>query len=118
MFTKLKNQPWRILNFGFFLQMTYKRPLRFTILQSSLRFLMDVLTFMVIVLLFVSERNATFSQVVRRHFDPHLVAGQDPDVMHAHLAGDVCDNGDTVVELYAKHGVGEGFDDGSFFFDE
>ena len=41
----LINYPWRILNLGFFLQITYRRPLRLTILQSSLRFLMDVLTF-------------------------------------------------------------------------
>ena len=37
----------RTLNLGFFLQITYKRPLRLTILQSSLRFLMDAFTFIV-----------------------------------------------------------------------
>ena len=42
---KINYYPWRILNLGFFLQMMYKRPLRFTILQSSLRFLMDAFTF-------------------------------------------------------------------------
>ena len=31
--------------FGFFLLITYKRPFRLTILQSSLRFLIEVLTF-------------------------------------------------------------------------
>ncbi len=38
---------WRCLNLGFFLLITYSLPLRRTILQSTLRFLMDVLTFMV-----------------------------------------------------------------------
>ena len=45
--------PWRILNFGFFLQITYRRPLRRTILQSSLRFLMDVLTFIVFIFFYL-----------------------------------------------------------------
>jgi len=37
--------PWRCLKRGFFLLITYSLPLRRTILQSTLRFLMDALTF-------------------------------------------------------------------------
>ena len=38
----------------------------------------------------------------------HLVARQDADVVHAHLAGDVGQNLVAVVELDPEHGVREG----------
>ena len=85
--------------------------MRFTILQSSLLFLMDVLTFIFQKslwdvlrasrasrpplhanepvpgsVLFVPERNPSLTQVVRGHLNFYLVAGQDLDVVHAHLA--------------------------------
>jgi len=40
--------PWRCLKRGFFLLITYSLPLRRTILQSTLRFLMDALTFILV----------------------------------------------------------------------
>ena len=40
-----EHYPWRCLNLGFFLQITYKRPLRRTILQSADRFFKDALVF-------------------------------------------------------------------------
>lgn len=42
-----KDYPWRCLKRGFFLLMMYNLPLRRTILQSALRFLMEALTFIV-----------------------------------------------------------------------
>ena len=37
--------PWRILYLGFFLLITYRRPLRRTIFESGVRFLTEALTF-------------------------------------------------------------------------
>ena len=67
--------------------------------------------------LFVSERYSSFCQIIRGHFDPHFVSGQDPDIMHTHLARDVGDDHVAVVELDAEHRVGQGLDNGTFFFD-
>jgi hypothetical protein len=43
--TPIINYPWRCLKRGFFLLITNNLPLRFTILQSTLRFLIEALTF-------------------------------------------------------------------------
>ncbi len=45
-----KFYPWRCLNRGFFLLMTYNLPFLRTILQSTLRFLIDGFTFMILYL--------------------------------------------------------------------
>ena len=39
-----------------------------------------------IFLLFVSEGNPTFRQIVRGHFNFNLITRKDADVVHAHLA--------------------------------
>lgn len=39
--------------------------------------------------LFVSEYNSTFCQIIRRHLQSNSVARQDADVIHAHFPGDV-----------------------------
>ena len=49
------------------------------------------------VLLFVSEHDSAFRQIVRAHLHLHFVAGQDFDVVHAHLAGNVGGDGMTVL---------------------
>src|SRR5678809_1108769 len=46
-------------------------------------------------------------QVVRRELDRHLVAREDPDVVHPHLSRDVPEHDMAVLELDAKRGVGE-----------
>ncbi len=46
--TTTVNHPWRCLKRGFFLLITNKTPLRLTILQSTLLFLIDALTFMLL----------------------------------------------------------------------
>ncbi len=43
-----KDYPWRCLKRGFFLLITYNLPFLLTILQSTLRFLMAALTFMIV----------------------------------------------------------------------
>ena len=59
---------------------------------------------------------ATF-EVVRGQFDLDLVAGQDADVVHAHLPGDVGENLMAIVQLDAEHGIGEGLGDGALHDD-
>ena len=57
--------------------------------------------------LLVAVRNATSGEVVRGEFDLDLVAGQDADVVHPHLSGDVSQQLVAVVELDTEHGVGQ-----------
>ena len=39
----------------------------------------------------------------------HLVSGQDADVVHAHLSGDMGEDFVSIFELDAKHRVGQWF---------
>src|SRR5689334_18942358 len=57
-------------------------------------------------------------EVVRRELDPDPVAGEDPNSKAPHLAGHMAEH-DTihVVELHAKHCVGQGLDDLAFQLD-
>ena len=64
------------------------------------------------------EGDAAVGEVVRGHFDIDLVAGEDADAVFAHFAGGVRQNFVAVVELYAKHRVGEDFGDDAFEFEE
>jgi hypothetical protein len=63
--------------------------------------------------LFVAVGDASTGHVVGRDLYLDLVAGQDADAVHAHLAGTVGENGVAVLELHAKHGVRQWLDDGS-----
>src|SRR5207248_3814590 len=56
-------------------------------------------------------------EVVRRELHEHPVPGQDPDVVHPHLAGDVGEDLVTVVELDAEHRVRERLDHRSLDLD-
>lgn len=61
--------------------------------------------------------DATTVEVVDGKLHRHLVARQDLDVVHTHLAGDVGGDFVAVFQLYAKHRVAEGLDDGAVLFD-
>src|SRR5262245_48461976 len=65
----------------------------------------------VILWLLVAVGHATPAEVVRSELDLHLVAGEDPDVVHPHLPGDVREDLVAVFELDTEHGVGERLDD-------
>ena len=54
----------------------------------------------------VAENDAALGEVVRTHLYLYLVAGEDTDVVHAHLTGDVGDDGYAVFEFYTEHCVG------------
>src|SRR3954470_12108429 len=57
--------------------------------------------------LLVPIGDSTAGEVVRRELHLDAITGQDADVVHAHLPGDVGEDLVAVVELHAEHGVGE-----------
>src|SRR5688572_31843129 len=61
--------------------------------------------------------DATLGQVVGGHFDLHLVAGQDADVVLAHPPGDMGNDLVAVLESHAEHGVRKGFRHRALEFD-
>src|SRR4051795_4608043 len=67
--------------------------------------------------LLVAIGDAAAGQVVRSELHLHLVARQDPDVVHPHLPRDVRQHLVAVLELDPEHGVGQRFDDGPFHED-
>src|SRR3989475_4287921 len=115
----LRSQPCRCLWRGF-LQMIRTTPLRRTTLQCSQRALIDGLTFISALALLREPlarraarlslepvRDAAASQIVRRQFHLDPVTGQDPDEVHPHLAAHVRQHAMAVLQLHAKHRVGE-----------
>src|SRR3990170_2138905 len=63
--------------------------------------------------LLVAVDHSAPAEVVGAQFDQYLVAGKDSDVMHPHLSRDVSEYLVTVVELDAKHRVGQRLGDGA-----
>ena len=74
-------------------------------------FLTDGRTFIVGSLSLVAVGDAATTEVVGRQLHLHTVTREDPDVVHAHLPGDVREHLVPVLELYSEHGVGQRFDD-------
>ena len=68
-------------------------------------------------MLLVAEGDTSFREVVRTHFNFDTVTGEDLDVMHTHLAGDMRDDERSVLELHAEHSVGQCLNYGSIYFD-
>ena len=44
-------------------------------------------------------------QIIGRHLNSYLVTGQDLDEIHAELAGNVCQNGVSVTDIYIEHSI-------------
>src|SRR5690349_14764805 len=57
--------------------------------------------------LLVSVDDPAATQVVRAQLDDHPVVGQDPDVVHPHLAADMSKYLVPVVELHPEEGIGQ-----------
>jgi hypothetical protein len=86
------------------------RPWRLIIRHFSHIFLTDGLTFIAALSLsFVTIRYPASIEIVGRQLHHDSVSGQDPDVVHPHLAGNVSQYFVAVVEFDPKHGVGKGF---------
>ena len=56
--------------------------------------------------LLVAVDDATAGEVVGAELHHHAVLGEDPDVVLAHLAGDVGENLVTVAQLDPEHRIG------------
>src|SRR6478609_2656372 len=69
------------------------------------------------VALLVAVRDPTPGEVVGGELHLHLVAGEDADVVHAHLPGDVRQHLVAVLQLHPEHGVREGLEDRAFEHD-
>ncbi len=61
--------------------------------------------------------DAAAVQVVHRQLHGHAVAGQDLDVVHAHLAGNVGEDGVPILEFHLEHRVGQSFEHRALEFD-
>jgi len=65
----------------------------------------------------VSVGDPASCQVVRRELDLHLVAGENSDVVLAHLSGNGCKHAVSVIDLHPKHRARKRFDDLAFYLD-
>ena len=69
-------------------------------------------------ILFCSPGNASLGQVIDRNLDGHAVTGQNFDIVHTKLAGNVCRHNVTVGQLHLEARVGQGLNDRAFKFDD
>ena len=51
--------------------------------------------------------DPTLRKVVRSHFGLHAIAWEQADAVHAHLAGQMAEDGVTTFEFYAERSGGE-----------
>ena len=58
-------------------------------------------------ILLTSPGDPTSGQIIRRHLNGYLVTGQDLDKVHTKLAGNGCQNGVTITNVYLEHCVGQ-----------
>ena len=57
--------------------------------------------------LLTSPGDPASGQIIRRHLYGYLVTGQDLDKVHTELAGNGCQNGVAIADIYLKHCVGQ-----------
>ena len=56
-------------------------------------------------------------EVVGRHLNGHLVAGQDADEVHPQLAGNMCQDDVSISDIHMERGIGQGLGDDALQFD-
>jgi hypothetical protein len=59
----------------------------------------------------MAKANPRFGQIVRRHFEGDFVAGQNLDAVLLHLARNICDDFDTVIQRDSVTRVGQDLGD-------
>ena len=59
-------------------------------------------------LLLASPGNTAACQVVGRHLNSNLIAGENSDKIHPEFAGYMCQDNMPVSDVYLKHRVGQG----------
>ena len=67
--------------------------------------------------LLISKCNSAFCQIVWGHFNLYFIAGQDLDIVHSHLSGNVSSDDVPVLQLDPKHGIAKRFDDSAILLD-
>ena len=55
--------------------------------------------------LLASPGDPALGQIIRRHLNGYLVTGQDLNKVHSELAGNVCQNGVSVTDIYIEHSI-------------
>ena len=55
--------------------------------------------------LLTSPGDPTAGQIIRRHLNSYLVTGQDLNKVHTELAGNVCQNGVSIADIYLEHSI-------------
>ena len=55
----------------------------------------------------VAIRDTTTGEVVGSEFNLHFVAGQNSDVVHPHLSGDVRQDSVAILEFHSEHCIWE-----------
>jgi hypothetical protein len=110
--------PCRCLCLGF-LQMTRTTPFRRTILQLSHNRFTDARTFMVFYSsnLFVSIRDTSLREIIRRNLHGHSITNQYLDEIHPHLPRDVSKNLVAIIKLHFERCIGQSFRNHSIDFD-
>ena len=58
--------------------------------------------------LLTSPSDPASGQIIRRHLNSYLVTGQDLNEIHSKLAGNVCQNGVAVADIYVEHSIRQG----------
>ena len=61
--------------------------------------------------------DAALGEVIGRQLHSHLIAGQDSNIVFAHLSGNMRDHYMAIFQFHSEHGVGQGFDDAALYFD-
>lgn len=67
---------------------------------------------------FMTEIDATFSQVINRQFDRDPIACENADVMLTHTTGRVAADDGAIVQRHAKATVREDFFNKTVYFDK
>ena len=67
-------------------------------------------------LIFVSERDSSFCQVVGRHLNFDLIAWQYFDVVHTHFPWDMSCNYMPILQFHPEHCIRQSLDNGSVLF--
>ena len=58
-------------------------------------------------ILLASPGDPASGQIIGRHLQCYLVTGQDLNKIHSELAGNGCQNGVAVTDVYLEHCVGQ-----------
>ena len=67
--------------------------------------------------LLAAPGDAAAGQVIGRHLNRDFVAGQDLDIVHPELAGNVSQDGMAAADINLEHGIGQRFNYGALKFD-